>query len=394
MNIKSLLLGSAAALVAVSGARAADAIVAAEPEPVEYVRVCDAFGTGYFYIPGTETCLRIHGYVRYDMSGGELLEAHSDKVLNAANVATEGTWNKRARASFRVSTASETEMGTLRTYVETRWQFDTNTASNAAQNLANTLRGYSNDGEFSINFAWIELGGLRIGKDESFFTTWTGYGGSVINDTLAGGYGPFDTNLISYTYNGGAFRAGLSLEEGDDSFINITTGARTGWGIDDYMPHVVAGVGYNAGMVDLSAVFAYDTRDNATFGAVTTIRGGWAGKVRADVTINDMASVFAMVMYGENASAYTTWASGAVTTETWSVIGGGSYQATDKVKLNVQGQWTESNVVGTSDRWSLVGNMNYTLVPGLVITPEVAYYDNGTPTGGAFGGTLRFQRSF
>ncbi|WP_244505397.1 porin, partial [Rhizobium sp. LCM 4573] len=49
MNIKSLLLGSAAALAAVSGAQAADAIVAAEPEPMEYVRVCDAFGAGYFY---------------------------------------------------------------------------------------------------------------------------------------------------------------------------------------------------------------------------------------------------------------------------------------------------------------------------------------------------------
>jgi len=25
--------------------------------PVEYVRYCDAFGVGFFYIPGTETCL-------------------------------------------------------------------------------------------------------------------------------------------------------------------------------------------------------------------------------------------------------------------------------------------------------------------------------------------------
>ena len=57
MNIKSLLIGSAAALVAVSGARAADAVVA-EPEAVEYVRVCDAYGAGFFYIPGTETCLK------------------------------------------------------------------------------------------------------------------------------------------------------------------------------------------------------------------------------------------------------------------------------------------------------------------------------------------------
>ena len=66
MNIKSLLLGSAAALIAVSGARAADAVVVAEPEPAEYVKICDVYGAGYFYIPGT-TCLRIGGYVRYDI---------------------------------------------------------------------------------------------------------------------------------------------------------------------------------------------------------------------------------------------------------------------------------------------------------------------------------------
>ena len=68
MNIKSLLLGSAAALVAVSGARAADAVMAPEPEPVEYVRVCDAYGAGFFYIPGTETCLAISGYVWYQIT--------------------------------------------------------------------------------------------------------------------------------------------------------------------------------------------------------------------------------------------------------------------------------------------------------------------------------------
>src|SRR4051812_26392640 len=71
MNIKSLLLGSAAALVAVSGAKAADAVVVAEPEPVEYVRVCDVYGTGFFYLPGTETCLKIGGYVRVDIRGGD-----------------------------------------------------------------------------------------------------------------------------------------------------------------------------------------------------------------------------------------------------------------------------------------------------------------------------------
>ena len=72
MNIKSLLLGSAAAFVAVSGARAADAVVIAEPEPMEYVRVCDTYGVGFYYIPGTETCLKVSGYFRYDIGMGNL----------------------------------------------------------------------------------------------------------------------------------------------------------------------------------------------------------------------------------------------------------------------------------------------------------------------------------
>ncbi len=56
MKLKSLLFGSAAVLAAGTGAQAADLPTVA---PVEYVRICDAFGTGFYYIPGTDTCLKI-----------------------------------------------------------------------------------------------------------------------------------------------------------------------------------------------------------------------------------------------------------------------------------------------------------------------------------------------
>ena len=85
MNIKSLLLGSAAALVAVTGARAADAVVVAEPEPVEYVRVCDVYGAGFYYMPGTETCLKVSGYIRYDIGAGD------DGFSNFGRPSTSGT---------------------------------------------------------------------------------------------------------------------------------------------------------------------------------------------------------------------------------------------------------------------------------------------------------------
>ena len=65
MKLKTLLLSSAAVFTVVGSAQAADLMVA---EPVDYVQVCDAFGTGYWYIPGTTTCLRIGGQVTFDIN--------------------------------------------------------------------------------------------------------------------------------------------------------------------------------------------------------------------------------------------------------------------------------------------------------------------------------------
>ena len=64
---KSLLLGTAATLVATAGAYAAD-LPSKKAAPVNYVKVCDAYGAGFFYIPGTDTCIKIGGRVRADYS--------------------------------------------------------------------------------------------------------------------------------------------------------------------------------------------------------------------------------------------------------------------------------------------------------------------------------------
>ena len=62
--VKSLILGSAAGLVAMSGAQAADLPVKAKA--VEYVRICSLYGAGFYYIPGTDTCIKLGGYLRAD----------------------------------------------------------------------------------------------------------------------------------------------------------------------------------------------------------------------------------------------------------------------------------------------------------------------------------------
>ena len=112
------------------GARAADAVVVAEPEPVEYVRVCDVYGAGFYYMPGTETCLKVSGYMRYDIGVGDINGLQSiDKKdfleTNGEDRFTDETWNKIARFQLRVDARSETELGTLRAYVAANFQWDT-----------------------------------------------------------------------------------------------------------------------------------------------------------------------------------------------------------------------------------------------------------------------------
>src|SRR5262249_59274679 len=115
-TMKRPLLGSAAGFVAVSGTQAADLPVKAKP--VEYVKICSLYGEGYFYIPGTDICLKIGGYVRADYgwnaTGGG--QPHYTGG-NGAQDRTVNPFSSRHRAQFNFDSRSQTSYGTLRTYV-------------------------------------------------------------------------------------------------------------------------------------------------------------------------------------------------------------------------------------------------------------------------------------
>src|SRR3954465_13519578 len=169
MNIKSLLLGSAAALAAVSGAHAADASVAAEPEPMEYVRVCDAFGTGYFYIPGTETCLKIGGYVRFQVDWDNT---------------DPDNWNARTRGYLNFETKSDTEYGALGSFIALRtW---------AEEDY--------NGGSVELDEAYITLGGFKVGY---MYNYWDADLSGETDDI-----GSNRLNAIGYNYVGSTVSAG------------------------------------------------------------------------------------------------------------------------------------------------------------------------------------------
>ena len=378
MNIKSLLFGSAAALVAVSGARAADAVVVAEPEPAEYVKICDVYGAGYFYIPGTETCLRIGGYVRYDAGFGHVGSFDGARTIDRLNGKEQDTWHKNARFSLKTWTGQETELGTLKTYTETRWNFG---GTDIAYNKGVTL-----------NFAWIQLGGLRVGKDESAFDTFVGYAGNVIQDTLVP-YGGFDTNLISYTFDAGnGLSAIVSLEQGSGSYSLVRRAGDT-WVADDntidsYVPHVVGGLKFTQGWGSISGVVAYNSSYEE-----------WATKVRLDVNATEQLSLFIMGGYGSDdhidRNFYKPWGGN------WAVWGGGSYKINEKLSFNAQVSYDDNKSLGVA------ANVAYEVVPGFTITPEVDFVSEGnwnkanylgSWTGAdrknSIGGLIRFQRNF
>ncbi|MBA5777635.1 porin [Stappia sp. F7233] len=193
MNIKSILLGAAAAAAAVSGAQAAD--LPAAPEPVDYVRVCDAFGSSFFYLPGTETCLRVAGRVRTEFRvrnfGDDPFPFGSTGFQNRDQ---DGT-TLRARGYVRLDARTQTEYGLLRNYTEIFVTQDTGSGASV-----------------TLDRAFIQFGGLTAGRTTSFFDF---YVGDTFASVLDAGFSDATINLFGYTYSfGDGFSASVSVEDG------------------------------------------------------------------------------------------------------------------------------------------------------------------------------------
>jgi opacity protein-like surface antigen len=367
MNIKSLLLGSAAALLAVTGARAADAVVAPEPEPVEYVRVCDLYGAGYYYIPGTEICLKFGGYVRYDIGVGDLFGDSTDGDPTDAE-----SYHKRGRYALRAEARTETELGTLQGKVQINFNWAT---SNGGAPGAEFHPVGNSEG---IERAWVKLGGLMWGVEDSQFVMWTGYASGVVNDGLIP-YGPFTTHQISYTFDAGN---GFSLMAGVEEGNNDDSAYTAAGSITDYAPHVVAGAAYKTGIFGLSAVGSWDS-----------VQDEFSVKGRLDITPNDMFSVFVMGAWtddddGSGGNFYATWGGD------WALWAGGAVNVSDRITLNAEFGYNEF-----SD-YSIDVDANFTVVPGLVVTPGVGFrHGDGDPLSAipaddSWGGYLRTQFTF
>jgi hypothetical protein len=233
--VKSLVLGSAAGLLAMSaGAQAADLPVKAKA--VEYVRICSLYGAGFFYIPGTDTCIKIGGYLRADLTihGGN---AGFPFVAGDPGVVDrwENQYNDYARMALTIDTRTATEYGVVRTFGQGDFTFATegNTASVGVQGASIDNAGLSGvlfnntvgGGYTVVEFLFIQFAGFTFGKSASAFNTpWHGFPG---NNTayLVGGY---DTvtglNNIQYTAQfGNGVSATVGVDDSSQSGYNRTT---------------------------------------------------------------------------------------------------------------------------------------------------------------------------
>jgi len=350
MNLKSLIIGSAAATVLATGAQAADAVVYADPEPMEYVRICDVYGAGFFYIPGTETCLKIGGYVRFETRAG----------ISSNIPGFQSGYTTYARFALQPDVRSETEWGTLRAFADVWVDYLAGTGGGAL-----------------LNEGYIELigssGTLRIGKADTPYTRFLGYGGldtvlDVSADVygIANGYAFANTNEISYTFAGAnGFSAILAVLDNDNS--------------NTWATNVEGGLLFQQGWGSIGAIAGYDgwTGEWGITAALTGNFGNTTAKLQGFYN-SDLTGL-------PDFSQYAIFGPGGVAR--WSVLGSVAHKFSEQVTLAATGQWFDNNA-----GWLAGAEVQYTPVENLTITPGVHYFEaNGANFWGA---AVRVQRNF
>lgn len=282
--MKSLLLGSAAGLVAVAGAQAADLPVKAKP--VEYVKVCSVYGAGFYYIPGTETCLKIGGFARADITvhGAENDNPYRNGSLARNTREDTSGYNTRYRGIVSFDARSQTEFGTLRSYIRAGWELNSSPSLGTGIYGATAIdNGYR--GNIYFDRAFIQFAGITVGKSQSFFDFYA----NALNFTTSY-VGGSDTghgiNLLAYTAQfAGGFSGTISLEDQVHRRTGLWDASTNGLGNGN-----LAGVGAGFGTLFAStgalATPASIANAGASAGGATLTAGNYAAQRFPDIVGN------------------------------------------------------------------------------------------------------------
>src|SRR5712671_5227131 len=241
--VKSLILGSAAGLLAMGGAQAADLPVKAKA--VEYVRICSLYGAGFWYIPGTDTCIKLGGYLRVDTTfNGSIYDQPAWSGDLGQKNRYMDNWASRSRMALTVDTRTATEYGVVRTFGQGDFQFSTLGGNTFNPNSLNTSLIYGNvagqygggvlannanlldvpgGGYVAVEFVFIQFAGFTFGKSASAYATpWHGYPGNNSSFLLGGHDTVTGVNNIQYSWQfGNGVSATLGLD--DPTVFNRTS---------------------------------------------------------------------------------------------------------------------------------------------------------------------------
>ena len=255
--IKGVILGSAAAFFG-TGATAADLPVKAKA--IEYVKVCSPYGAGFWYIPGTDTCIKLGGYLRVDttFNGGVFGSPfYSGDAGGGDRFADRFT--SRSRMALTVDTRTATEYGVIRTFAQADFQFNNlgNTNPSSIGSAASPLGGLSGSllngvggGYVPIELVFIQFAGFTFGKSVSAYATpWNGYPGNNMIVLVGGHDSVTGVNNIQYTAQfGNGVSGSIGLDDPSQynrtPLYNLSLGiGATGTGTNAYggwfMPDVV-----------------------------------------------------------------------------------------------------------------------------------------------------------
>ncbi|SDI19677.1 MULTISPECIES: porin [Bradyrhizobium] len=314
--IKSLVLSSGAILTGVVGASAADLPVKAKA--VEYVRVCSLYGAGFYYMPGTDTCIKLGGYLRIDnnFNGSTLGQPAYNGDLGQGNRYRD-YYVGRSRMALTVDTRTATEYGVVRTFGQGDFQFDmfggptTNPAVLAAPGTSAAQLYTVGGGYVGVEMVFIQFAGFTFGKSASAYATpWHGYPGNNSSFLMGGHDTVTGVNNIQYTAQ---FDKGVSATIGlDDPTVfnrtalwNLSLGVgSTGAGTNAYggthVPDIVGNIRIDQawGMFQISAAAHLVNGSYNTLGAggvptvLSEISGHpddkWGGSVMAALQIKNL----------------------------------------------------------------------------------------------------------
>jgi hypothetical protein len=198
-TLKVLLLGSGAGLIAVTAGQAADLPVKAKP--VEYLKICSLYGSGFYYMPGTDLCIKIGGWVRAEAAYGANGNLGWGPFNGNVNNRTTNNETLRARGYITADVRNQTEYGTVRGYIS----IGLNTSDTGLQ-VASLVD--------SANRAYVQWAGMTAGLAQSQYDFYNTLKYQYRADYLpASDTGDFGWWVWAYTAQfGGGFSGTISSE--------------------------------------------------------------------------------------------------------------------------------------------------------------------------------------